>query len=109
MSEKTSGDTTSQQIQPSGEYKRGDLNKCTMEELRVISKNIGLNAEYVLQGVAKKKKKEALITCIISHIENNKQKTKEVESKKESESDRFMESFECSFCFQTYVDPVTAS
>ena len=42
-------------------------------------------------------------------MENNKQKTKEIQSKKESEFDRFMESFECSFCFQTYVDPVTAS
>ena len=67
MSEKTSGDTTSQQVQPSGEYKRGNLNKRSMEELKAISKNIGLNAEYVLQGVAKKKKKEALIACIISY------------------------------------------
>ena len=91
MSEKTSGDTTSQQIQPSGEYKRGELNKCTMEELRVISRNGGLNVEYVLQGVAKKKKKDALIKNIIAHMEENTQKTKEIESKKESEYDRFME------------------
>jgi hypothetical protein len=67
MSEKTSGETSSQRIKSSGGYKRGDLNKRTLEELRVISRNIGLNAEYVLQGVAKKKKKEALIACIISY------------------------------------------
>ena len=55
-----------------------------------MSRNMRINPEHVLLGVAKKKRRDALIRSIIAHTEN-KQKTKEVEFEKESEYDRNMD------------------
>ncbi len=87
----------------SGENKHSDLDKRTLNDLITLARNMGLDADKLLQGVAKKKKKKHLINSIVKHMENHSN-TKEVQVKEDSEYDPT----ECGICSETYVDPVTA-
>ena len=51
------------------ESKRDYLNKRTLDELITICSNMGLDHENLLQGVAKKKKKKALVNSITEKLE----------------------------------------
>jgi len=82
MSDKSSGKSMEIKF-PEDEIRHVDIKNRSLEELIQMSRNMRINPEHVLLGVAKKKRRDALIRSIIAHTENT-QKTKEVEFEKES-------------------------